>query len=92
MTAISKENLDKMGGFDQRYKFSHSWDDDDFIQRIRYILKLNVITYDPINYPFTIHLKHVKHKNFLTQASNYRIYNKRMKELKIPLNLFVEGR
>jgi hypothetical protein len=88
LTAITKNNLTKLGGFDQRYRYRASFDDDDLIQRIRYILKLNVINYDPNIYPYAIHLMHARCGKF-TVGWNYDVYVNRMNELGIPVKLFV---
>jgi len=85
LTAISKNNLTKLGGFDERYNFCHSYDDDDFIARIRYILKLDIKKFDPNTNPFAIHLMHPRNLAFNTGASNHGLYCQRMKELNIPL-------
>lgn len=34
-TAISRKNLIKLNGFDERFAFGHSYDDDEFLQRVK---------------------------------------------------------
>ena len=71
-TAISKNNLLKLGGFDERYSTLNGigYADNDFIDRVR-LLGLTVKQYDK---PFVIHQHHEKiYKNKVTQI-NKNIY------------------
>lgn len=51
---ISKENIDKLGGYDERFAGGVGFDDYDFIHRIKN-LKLKMV---PVNYPFVVHQWH----------------------------------
>jgi GT2 family glycosyltransferase len=53
-TALTRENLIKLNGFDERYALGHNCDDDDFVARVRR-LKLRI---DFVNSPFAIHQYH----------------------------------
>lgn len=56
-SAITKYNLNLLGGFDEAYAGGYCFDDDDFLLEIKYKLKLNVITVGP-NKCFVIHQFH----------------------------------
>lgn len=57
--AITKNNLDKLGGFDERYANGIGFDDDEFLRRIKKMnLKINYCTD-----PFVIHQNHYKSSN-----------------------------
>jgi glycosyltransferase involved in cell wall biosynthesis len=53
-TAIMKEDLDEMGGFDERYAKGQAFDDTEFIRRI-YRKGMNI---KAVEYPFVIHQHH----------------------------------
>jgi glycosyltransferase involved in cell wall biosynthesis len=53
-TAITKSNLDKLKGFDERYAYGLDFDDDDLVMRVRR-LGLNIVSIDD---PFSVHLFH----------------------------------
>ena len=57
--AISRENLKKLNGFDERMALGHSYDDDELLQRIKF-LNLNI---EFIASPFVIHQFHGKSFN-----------------------------
>lgn len=42
-TAITKENLVRLGGFDERFSLGIAYDDDEFLKRIKMILKINFV-------------------------------------------------
>ncbi len=42
-TAITKENLIRLGGFDERFSLGIAYDDDEFLKRIKMILKINFV-------------------------------------------------
>lgn len=74
LSAITKNNLYKLGGFDERYQNDHSWDDNEFLARIDR-LNLNKIF---IEWPVGIHLYHPR---FYTSSPydgqyNYNLYHK----------------
>jgi len=52
-TAISKKNLNKLGGFDEIYKYGLAYEDNEFISRVR--SNMNVIR---ITKPFVVHQWH----------------------------------
>jgi len=58
-TAISRKNLIKLNGFDERFAFGHSYDDDEFLQRIKN-LELNI---EFVEDPHVIHQWHGKSFN-----------------------------
>jgi GT2 family glycosyltransferase len=53
-TAITKSDLDKVGGFDERYAHGISYDDDDLVYRIND----KNIEIKIVNHPFVIHQYH----------------------------------
>jgi glycosyltransferase involved in cell wall biosynthesis len=65
--AIMRDDMDKVGGFDERYAYGFSYDDDDFVRTIRYM----GIDMEIVNEPFVMHQYHGK----------YFISNPRYKEL-----------
>lgn len=66
LSAIKKENMDKLNGFDERYAKGIAYDDDELLVRIRR-MGLNVIIMDN---PFVLHQWHYDTNNFVQQASN----------------------
>lgn len=56
-SAIFKNKLDIIGGFDESYAEGHSYDDNDFLLEIKYKLKLNIIILNPSDV-FVIHQYH----------------------------------
>jgi len=54
ISAIMKENLLKLGGFDERYQNDHSYDDNEFLIRINRLGLNKLIIHDPM----AIHLYH----------------------------------
>lgn len=55
-SAICRENLIKLNGFDNRYKDGYGYDDNEFLHRISNFL--NVINISPYKNPFVIHQYH----------------------------------
>jgi GT2 family glycosyltransferase len=61
-TALSRKNLQKLNGFDERFAIGFSYDDNEFIQRVRNLaLKIQFVA-DP-------HVIHQPHPKFLTHGS-----------------------
>lgn len=56
-SAIHKEQLEIMGGFDISFSSGYCFDDDDFVLRVRHILRLNVVIVPPESV-FVIHQYH----------------------------------
>jgi hypothetical protein len=80
-TAITKNNLDKLKGFDERYAIGMDYDDDDFIMRVN---RLNVEIVN-IDDPFSVHLYHSSsYNNFVIDGKTYSPNDLRM----INLNVF----
>lgn len=73
--AISRSNLDKLKGFDERFKEGIGWDDPDLVRRVRR-LGLDVQVLDESS-PFVVHLFHASsHHNYEARFSkNERLYN-----------------
>lgn len=42
-TAITKKNIEKLGGFDERFALGIGYDDNEWIERVRKILDVNII-------------------------------------------------
>lgn len=55
-SAITRKNLEKIKGFDERYSFGAEWDDNEILMRIRR-LGLDVVVYNE-DFPFVIHQWH----------------------------------
>lgn len=66
LTAITKKNLEKLGGFDIDYTMGSCFDDNDFIYRIENVLQLNIHCVKGER--MGIHLFHERSKNL---AYNY---------------------
>lgn len=81
-TALTRKNLIKLNGFDERYALGHNCDDDDFIERVRR-LKLRI---DFVDRPFVIHQYHgVEVSTLVTEplADNKEIWSKLRNETHI---------
>jgi glycosyltransferase involved in cell wall biosynthesis len=66
-SAITKSNLDKIGGFDQRYALGTSFDDDEILKRIRRIpLKIQIED--------NIVVVHQWHSNVSTEINKFRLH------------------
>jgi len=64
-TALTRENLIKLNGFDEKYALGHSYDDDDFVYRVRR-LKLKI---EFVDTPFVIHQYHgIEVSSVVTEA------------------------
>lgn len=76
MSAITKKNMDKLNGFDERYSNGIGFDDDEFLHRIK-LLGLDVQIHDE---PFAIHQWHYSENNFFAKSENIdaAIYRNRM--------------
>ena len=63
-SVITKANLDDLGGFDERYALGISYDDDEFVERI----KRKGLELKFIDEPFSIHQWHYSENNFFAKA------------------------
>lgn len=79
LTAIYKEQLDKLGGFDTRYKNGYCFDDNDFLCKIKYELNLNIkiIPYLPhslhlISQDYNVFCIHLYHDRNYVDHSVYQ--------------------
>lgn len=79
-SAITKNNLNMLGGFDQRYAHGIGMDDAEFVKRIYHILKLKV-SIVPYSDPFSIHQWHSRSYRNNYPASNGAIFKQHMIEL-----------
>lgn len=68
LSAITKTNLDKVGGFNNDFKDGYCYDDDEFVYRISMVCK-PVIVEDYMNY-FGIHQWHTRSDNPITNRMN----------------------
>jgi GT2 family glycosyltransferase len=66
ISAISKKNMDKLNGFDERFAHGIGFDDDEFLYRVK-LLGLNVQIIDE---PFGVHQWHYSENNFFARVSN----------------------
>ena len=70
-TAITKKDLDELGGFDERFANGVAFDDDELIHRIR--LKLNVVFFDDL---VSLHLWHYGRDKNSTVTNRINMDNK----------------
>lgn len=70
-TAITKKDLEELGGFDERFAKGVAFDDDEFIHRIR--IKLNVIFIDDF---VSLHLWHYGNDKNATVTNRVNMDNK----------------
>jgi glycosyltransferase involved in cell wall biosynthesis len=66
VSAVSKNNMDKLNGFDERYSNGIGFDDDELLYRIK-LLGLNVQIHDS---PFAVHQWHYSENNFFAKSEN----------------------
>jgi hypothetical protein len=66
VSAITKVNMDKLNGFDERYSNGIGFDDDEFLFRVK-MLGLDVQIHDE---PFAIHQWHYSENNFFAKSDN----------------------
>jgi len=80
-TAITKKDLDKLGGFDERFAYGYAYDDREFFDRICK-LGLSIIH---IEHPKVFHLNHYNEnsKNHTSYPNNANLYWKTTTENKI---------
>jgi len=73
ISAITKENLFKLGGFDERYQTDHSFDDNEFLIRLNRLKLQKTI----ISNPMAIHMYHPVFFNAspLYGSFNYNLYH-----------------
>lgn len=57
-SAIYRENLNILGGFDETYRKGCCYDDDDLVFKVREVGKYNIISIPPENNPFIVNLYH----------------------------------
>jgi len=82
-SVMHKENLDLLGGFDERYADGISYDDNEILVRIKRLgLKINIV-----NHPFVVHQWHYSSNNYqhidaptLIHKNRDLLYNVTMKE------------
>ena len=77
LSAITKENMDKLNGFDERYSNGIAFDDDEFLFRVK-LMGLNVKIIDE---PFVIHQWHYSENNFYAKSQNVGLDVKRNDDL-----------
>jgi len=83
VSAMTKKNMDELGGFDERYAEGHAFDDDELLLRIRLMnLKLEIV-----NEPIAVHQWHytnlVKDAVLINKAyRNQHLFNTITKKLK----------
>lgn len=82
LSAINKSDLDNLKGFDERYEFGSCFDDNEFVERVKYNLIFKII--EPNN-PFTVHQCH--NKKILPNEKelyyiNRLVYDAHMQELR----------
>ena len=68
-SAIYKDKLDLLGGFDEDFKDGYCFDDDDFLLSIQHILQLKISCIDPKE-GFIIHQYHTKNISTAIENSN----------------------
>jgi GT2 family glycosyltransferase len=66
LSAITKKNMDKLGGFDERFSNGIGFDDDELLHRIK-LLGLELKIQD---IPFAIHQWHYSENNFFAKSQN----------------------
>ena len=88
IAAITKNNMNKLNGFDERYSNGIGFDDDEFLFRVK-LLGLDVEIHDT---PFAIHQWHYSENNFFDKSENVglalqknqQLFNNITKNLKSP--------
>lgn len=82
LTAITKSDLNKVGGFDERYAFGSAYDDDALVEVIK---KKNInIKFVGMEDVFVIHQWHKRTENMMQYENmnkNRLIFNEHMKEI-----------
>lgn len=87
--AICREDLEKIGGFDERFSGGICFDDNDMITRIRRAgMKIQII-----DAPFVIHQKHERTdyiRKWNLRMNNYKVFEQTQKEtfFKSPMNKY----
>lgn len=66
VSAITKKNMDRLNGFDERYSNGIGFDDDEFLHRI----KLLGVDIQIIDEPFAVHQWHYSENNFFAKSEN----------------------
>jgi GT2 family glycosyltransferase len=80
-SAIYKKNLEKIGGFDERFKDGYCFDDNEFLLSIKYILRLKIINVEPKN-GFVIHQHHSRTQYNIKNINELYLRNQRLFFLK----------
>ena len=83
LSAIYKEQLDKINGFDERYKQGYCFDDNDFVNKIKYTLGLDIkiIPYLAndialLSHQYNVYCVHLFHdKHYVEQNSFTKKFN-----------------
>jgi len=73
-SAIMKKDLDRIGGFDEKYAYGIGYDDDDFVRKVRGNLQFNFVTN-----PFVIHQHHyhIEHSSRIIENAHDKLQNNR---------------
>ena len=85
ISAITKKNMDILGGFDERYGHGSSYDDDEFLHRVK-LLGLDLKIVDEVT---GIHQWHYSNENrdmeiYNRELKNRNLFNNVTKKLKSP--------
>lgn len=77
LSAITKNNMDSLNGFDERYSNGIGFDDDEFLHRIK-LMGLNIKIIDE---PFAVHQWHYSENNFFAKSENINMAIQKNKDL-----------
>ncbi|MGL6039432.1 MAG: glycosyltransferase family 2 protein [Soonwooa sp.] len=80
-TAITKKNINKLGGFDERFALGIAYDDDELIQRVKKIVKIkfldDVIVLHQNHYnPQSTSFQNKANKQYLYGLNKFLLHNK----------------
>lgn len=80
LTAITKKDFDRLGGFDLDFSFASCYDDDELIYRVRHLLKLNTISVGHESAQiFGIHQHHLPTIQMNTVGNNKYLFESKMR-------------